>query len=300
MKLKITALIRLTRYREYLFFVIITTLLGARAAYGLFGWRLVLVLVANWLGVAFAFMINDVEDSPEDALNPAKVNRNPVSGGLLSIRDANIASFSVAAMALMAYSFLGVRPFLAGLVCLLLGFLYSWRPVRLKVIPCLDLISHCLMLAGLQYLAAYFSFQPNVPGPWVFPFILVVTISLYGELFNELRDYKEDVRAGLTHTATLLGLRKTYWLMMSLAVIGVCSGLATVFWADLFPVWVLLLALALAAVFFLPALLRARKMRSTLELQQSFQKPLEVGTALALLAQFTGVGAFTFLIGKLF
>jgi 4-hydroxybenzoate polyprenyltransferase len=69
-KIRIKALICLARYKEYFFFVIITTFLGASAANGAFGWPLLLVLLANWLAVAFAFMINDVEDAPDDALNP--------------------------------------------------------------------------------------------------------------------------------------------------------------------------------------------------------------------------------------
>ena len=63
---------RLTRFQEYVCFVIITTFLGAAASRGSLGWPLIGVLVANWLAVGFAFMINDVEDAPDDALDPAK------------------------------------------------------------------------------------------------------------------------------------------------------------------------------------------------------------------------------------
>jgi 4-hydroxybenzoate polyprenyltransferase len=59
------ALIRLTRYKEYIFFVMVTTFLGAIVGKGFFGWKLVGVLTANLLAVAFAFMINDVEDAPD-------------------------------------------------------------------------------------------------------------------------------------------------------------------------------------------------------------------------------------------
>jgi 4-hydroxybenzoate polyprenyltransferase len=69
-------LIRLSRYKDYAASVAVTTGLGAAAGGATFSWQLVLVLIANWLAVAYAFMINDVEDAPDDALNPEKINRN--------------------------------------------------------------------------------------------------------------------------------------------------------------------------------------------------------------------------------
>ena len=289
MKLKMNALVRLSRYREYLFFVMVTTLLGAISSYAAPGWRLVGVILANWLAVAFAFMINDVEDAPEDALNPAKVRRNPVSAAHLSPKAARLASFSVALLSASVYALLGFWPFIMGLCCLVIGFLYSWRSVRLKTIPFVDMLSHCFMLAGLQFLAAFFTFEPTGSTRWIFPFITILAISLYGELFNELRDLDEDVKAGLTHTASLLGARVTHWVMMFLLAVGIGSAFVTVFVIRLFPWWVLQFMVILAVILAVPALLRARRHRSLLELQGSFQKPLEIATALALMAQFVVV-----------
>lgn len=295
MKRKVDALLRLIRYREFIWFVIVTTLLGAGAANGDWGWRLAGILVANWLAVAFAFMINDVEDAPEDALDPAKVKRNPVSAADLSARAARIASFSAALLAVFTYALIGFWPFITGISCLILGFLYSWRRVRLKTIPFIDMLAHCLMLAGLQFLAAYFTFEPSDPGRWLFPFLFITAISLYGELFNELRDLEGDRNAGITHTATLLGARATHWLMLGILAAGVGSALAMVFLVRLFPTWVLLLLVVLAGFLILPALLRVRRSMTSIELQQSFQKPLEVAGAVSLLAQFFGAWAITLL-----
>jgi 4-hydroxybenzoate polyprenyltransferase len=179
--------LRLTRFQEYTCFVIFTTLLGAAVARGSFGWPLIIVLVANWLAVGFAFMINDVEDAPDDALNPAKVKRNPVSAGDLSVRSGRAASFTGAVVAAALYAWLGLWPFVS--------YLYSWRRIRLKAIPVADLVSHALMLAGLQFFAAYFTFDRGPAWQWVFPLTFVVAISLYGQLFNELRDFEGDLKA---------------------------------------------------------------------------------------------------------
>ena len=286
MKRRMNGLIRLTRYKEYPFFVIITSLLGAAAANGFLGWKLIGVLTANLLAVAFAFMINDVEDAPDDALDPAKVKRNPVSASDLSARTGLLASVGVAIAAGLVYAALGIWPLVMGLSCLAIAYLYSWRRIRLKSKPVVDLISHGLMLAGLQYLSAYFSFEPSPFSRWVYPFVFVVGISLYGELINELRDLKGDREAGITHTANLIGQRAAFWLMIGLLSIGIGSGVVTIFIVHLIPVWTLLVWAALASILVIPKLARLRRHKSQIAMQESFHKPIEIAAAFALLLQF--------------
>jgi 4-hydroxybenzoate polyprenyltransferase len=299
---QIKGYVRLVRCTEFFCFVIITTLLGAAAAKGEFGWRLAGVLVANWLAVAFAFMINDVADAPDDALTLHKLQRNPVSSADLTPRSATIASFLIAALAVLAYGLLGWWPLVIGLATLLIGFLYSWRPVRFKDKPVVDLLTHGMMLAGLQFLAGYMTFETGITfGRWLFPFGFVVAVSLYGELFNELRDLEGDRKAGLNHTASFLGPRIAFWLMMGFLTLGVSSALTTVFHLHLFPTWVLLLLISLAVLLISSRLaLRLRKARqiqwkNQIQFQQSFQKPLEIAAAVALMAQFAGGWIMRFL-----
>jgi 4-hydroxybenzoate polyprenyltransferase len=283
---------RLTRFPEYVWFVPVTTLLGAAVGGGAFGWRLFLVLLANWLAVAFAFMINDVEDAPDDALNPAKIGRNPVSAGDISARTGRILSFLVAGLAGLLYAWLGLIPFMIGAICLGLAYLYSARFIRLKAIPVADLLSHALMLAGLQFLAGYFTFGGGQPWQLPFPLIFVLAISLYGQLFNELRDLEGDVEAGVTHTAYYLGIRAATILMMTLFVVGVAAAVSTIVVIRLIPTWVLLLMAGLAAILALRPLLRVHRTKSNLELQHGFQKPLEIAAAVALVAWFAAPPAW--------
>jgi len=281
-------LVRLARYKEFVSFVVVTTLLGAAVGSGTFGWQLITVLLANWMAVGFAFMINDVEDAPDDALNPAKVKRNPVSAGDLSPRVGQAASFGVAILAAALYALLGAWPFVIGATCLVIGYVYSWRRIRLKSIPIADLISHGLMLAGLQFLAAYFTFGPGPAWRWIFPLAFLVAISLYGQLFNELRDFESDVQAGVTHTARLIGRRAAHILMMTLFAIGVLSALITIFVVRLIPIWVLSVAAALAAILLIRPLLKVRRYRTSVEWQQPLQKPLEYAAAIAFSIWFIG------------
>jgi 4-hydroxybenzoate polyprenyltransferase len=274
--------------------VIVTTLLGVSAGNGFFGWKFVGVLLANILAVAFAFMINDVEDAPDDALDPAKAKRNPVASADLSATTARLASFGVALTAVILYGFLGLWPFVTGLSSLVIAYLYSWQRIRLKSKPIADLASHCMMLAGFQFLSAYFTFEPSPLGRWLLPFIFVLAISMYGELFQELRDLEVDRKAGITHTANLIGQRAAYWLMMGLLFIGVGSGLTTIFIIRLLSTWVLVLLMVFIAILIIPALVRIRRHSSHLKMQESFQKPIEIAAAFALSLQFIGPWAAKF------
>ena len=95
-KQPLSVIFALTRFNEYVIFVIVTTLLGAMIQETPIDWRLLLVLVANWLAVGFAFMFNDIEDAEDDACDPAKANRNPVSARRISLHRAYLITFCVA------------------------------------------------------------------------------------------------------------------------------------------------------------------------------------------------------------
>ena len=286
MRRRLNGVYRLTRFREYIFFVVVTTFIGAAAGRGTLGWPLFAVLLANWLAVGFAFMINDVEDAPDDALNPAKVHRNPVSAGDLPAHAAQGISFGVALLAAAIYWQLGPWPFAAGLSCLVIAHLYSWRAVRLKTLPGLDLISHGLMLAGLQFFTAYLTFTESPDGRWIFPFVFLVAMSIYGELFNEMRDLEGDLRAGLKHTASVMGPRMTQWAMVVLLVVAAVSMVVTILVIGLIPMWVLGLLAVLEVIFLAPTAWDIRGKRSALEVQAPMHVPAVHAGAITVLIWF--------------
>lgn len=279
-------LAKLTRFDEYIYFVIITTLLGVAAAEANFDWRFLVLLPANWLAVGFAFMINDIEDAPDDALSNKKSHRNPVVAGLISPKTARISTFLVAMLSAGLFAVLGFWPFIFGLTSLILGFLYSYRGVRLKTIALFDILSHCLMLAGLQFLTGYFSFENTLTKNWFWPFTFVIAISIYGELYNEIRDIENDRAAQLRHTAITLGDRAAHVLMVISLVIGGFSGAVSLFMINLIPGWVLLLMAVLSAIFVLPQLIKIKQGDTHMAIQGSLQKPLERAAALALIFQY--------------
>ncbi len=298
MKKLFASLLSLTRYKEYISFVTVTTLLGVAAGEGRFGWQLWMVLAANWLAVGFAFMINDVEDAEDDALNPAKLNRNPISCRRLTPRQGYIASLVTALLAAAAYASLGWPVFFIGLACLVIGFFYSWRGLRFKTMPFVDMLSHCLMLAGFQYLCGYFTFSGHFNQKWLFPFLFIICISLYGELFNELRDFEGDLKAGLKHSAALLGERVSHILMMIFLVVGFITASVMLFVQWLVAPWALVALGIMAVVFALPRLLKIRRSFTSIELQQPLQKPVETAAALSLLFSFIQPWLFQWILSR--
>ncbi|MDZ4159684.1 MAG: UbiA family prenyltransferase, partial [Anaerolineaceae bacterium] len=104
----------------------------------------------------------------------------------------------------------------------------------------------------------------------------------------EMRDLDGDLKAGLKHTAAVLGPRITARLMGAVMVLAIISGIMTAFVIRLIASWVLWLVLVLSLIFILPSVMRIRRCKNRITLQESFHKPLEYGAAAALGSQFTG------------
>ncbi len=285
MKKTIKGLIKLTRFNEYVYFVVITTILGVAAADGSLDWRLLVLLLANLLAVGFTFMINDIEDAPDDALSLNKIKRNPVSAGLITPKSARIATLIVGIISGGLFFLLGLWPFILGILTLILGYLYSYRGVRLKTIAFFDIFSHCLMLAGLQFLCGYFTYTTRLTQHWFWPFTFVMAISVYGELYNELRDIEGDREAKLRHTAISLGGRVSHTLMLIILVLGIFSGIVSFLVIDLIPFWVFIVMAVLAVLFIIPPVIKIRRGDDSIAIQGALQKPLERAASIALLLQ---------------
>jgi len=239
LKQQIMGLVQLTRWKEYIPFVVPLTILGALLAARpnevALDWRLVVVTLANILAVAYAFMINDIEDAPDDARDPDRASRNPISSGRIGVRMGYAACRLVAAATLILYALGGGWVLVIGLVTMLLSHLYSWRPVRLKAWPVTDVVSHSLMLSGLLLLAGYFIYHDSPGFVWLVA-VSATLISVYGQLYNQLRDYEMDKAAGLKNTAIMLGEKHTRRVMRaSVALAAVCVLAAVV--QGLFPLW---------------------------------------------------------------
>ena len=205
-------------------FAVVLSVLGAFTARAdISAVTLIYITLANFLAVTFTFMINDVEDSEDDAKDPAKVTRNPVSAGLMTKTTGYVVSYITAALSLAIYALVGGYSFCVGFSIVFVGFLYSWKKLRLKGIPILDVLSHSYFLGGALLLSGFFAAtQPTFKV--LIPFVLVSLVSVAGDLRNGVRDFVVDREVDLKNTAGLLGIAKSKRiinLITALSLIGI-------------------------------------------------------------------------------
>lgn len=233
------AIIKLTRWREFVLFTTILTWLGGLAAYQVhdarLDMRLFAVLIANLAAVAYAFMVNEIEDSDDDAHDPARGARNAVTSGEITPQMAWRVALVTALVAIVFYALCGLVPFLIGLLTVILAHLYSWKPVRLKARPLVDILSHALMLSMLLFLAPYYIYADEIGELWVLA-AGTFLISAYGQLYNQARDYEADRAAGLHNSASILG-KTVMDLLAKASVVGFVASIVISAFQEVFPLW---------------------------------------------------------------
>lgn len=220
------AIVKLTRWREHLPYVLPLSLIGslgaARESGSAIGWSAIAVLLANTFANCLSFMVNDIEDADDDARDPPRAARNVVSNGQLDRHTAWWASLGVGLASLGGYALAarsGPEVLACGVVILALSILYSWRGVRLKARPVVDVLSHALMLGGLLVLAGHLAVAPAGEAWWL-PATTAFLVSAYGQFHNQLRDFDTDRAAGLSNSAIILGTSATAILARACAAVG--------------------------------------------------------------------------------
>jgi len=236
---KLSGILRLTRWREHVPFTIPLTLAGGllatQAIQSTVDWRLFAVIIANILAMSFAFMINDVEDAPDDALNPKKKMHNVISSGVLTRREGWTVTWLTCVISLVLYGISGIWTLILGGVTLALCYLYSAHPFRLKARPVTDVVSHALMLSGLLVMTGYFAYDAMPNNAWLV-IIAAILFSAYGQFYNQVDDYEVDKKAGLKNTVVLIG--KTPTLILSyVCLIGALACMGIAITQGLFPSW---------------------------------------------------------------
>ncbi|MCL5999419.1 MAG: UbiA family prenyltransferase [Chloroflexi bacterium] len=148
-----------------------------------------------------------------------------------------------------------------------------------------DLISHSLSLAGLQFLCAYFTYDQGKPYSWLF-FLFVVFFSVYGELNNELRDIVVDQKAGIRHTADLIGLKWTKILMIA-SIVGAVAVIVTFLAMQVIPIWLLIVPAVLGPMLLAEQLWRlVRREANVVDDREALHQPALLVGVITILAWF--------------
>lgn len=219
-----SALVRAVRWPETFHFVIMAgagLLLADRAA-GLGGAGIPFSLFTLAIVVyiyLYAALINDAYDIPVDVVsNP----RRPIVAGLMTPVEAVQAArfFAVAALALgflVGYEVRWLVP-----VALLLAWVYSSPPIRLRRYVFSSLVIGIGSM--LAFLIGYLSMDFN--GSWVLPapiklvsLVILIAFSA-GQMIRDLKDFAGDKAAGITTLFTVFGRERGKQFMTVL--LGVC------------------------------------------------------------------------------
>jgi len=224
----IQILVRLTRIRAYLLTLFsIIALVFLISPQNLFSSKTVIVFLANLFLTAFVYAFNDVEDAADDCHILEKRKRNPISNGDLTKTQGYLISFLLLLIGLFLLLIIGPLVFFFGLALALVGFFYSWKPVRFKSIPVVDLISHVICLGVLQFFITYLTFRSY--DFFLIPFLMIIIpSSLMVEIFYELRDFNVDKKTGIRNTIQKLGRFNIKKLLIPLSVIAI-TGFIIIF-----------------------------------------------------------------------
>lgn len=231
------------------FFWIALCLVGIYAAQlPLADWRVWAGVLVNYILLACAFIVNDIEDRQDDAgleyypntakenlylilgidmknkpKKPEKTKRflNVFSHELLtpSAGYVILAGLGFAALGL-SYVIGGWSVFLVAVSNFVVGLLYSHKSIRLKSVGFFDVLSHGYLLGGVQvaFFLAYPSAVTSIFG-WVI-FVGGVLISMSGDFMNEYRDFDEDQEVEIKNTAHYIGAKASYNLHLVTKVLA--------------------------------------------------------------------------------
>ncbi len=168
--------------------------------------------LANTFALVAIFAFNDAEDAPNDIL--ARSVRNVIALGNVS-REAGYLIAAIAAIISLSLSAIaGTIVILITLAILITGFLYSWRPFRMKAKPFWDTFTHAIV-GGLILLSPAWSSQKGIIwGNHVISICLIFSLSTVLALLNhELYEYEDDLNANTRTTVVALGKKKSYWIV---------------------------------------------------------------------------------------
>lgn len=286
MKSSILGIISLLRLKEYVYYVLIASILGVSSSPGEVGWRFAILLLANVLAVGFGFMVDDIEDAPDDALSIEPSDQNPISAGIITPKTARIATLIVGFLCTASYAFLGTWPLIFGGVALILGYFTSHRGFKLKSLVLFDILLKSLMLAWLPFLSAYFTYAKRLTQNGFWSFLFVMTLSLSIAFYSKFRRAPIGQAPTKERNLPITGDRSTHMLIIIIVIIAVFSGVMTLFVIEIIPLWVFGIMAILTIIFAVPPWLNARKGTSNLSFRNLFLLPLTRAAAFALMFQY--------------
>jgi 4-hydroxybenzoate polyprenyltransferase len=220
-------LLRFTRIGEYLHvLLLIFPLVFLISPDDVFSYKTIIIFLANLFLTAFGYMYNDLEDAEDDYHDLDKRKRNPISSGEITRNQSYLSNLLVLSAGLLMLAFISPLVFSLGVVFAFIGVFYSWKPLRLKSRPVLDLVSHVLFLGVLQFLITFTAFRPLALS--IIPFLMIIIhFSMMNEIIHELIDFDVDKRTEINNTVQRFERFDASKIFMALSAI-IITGLSII------------------------------------------------------------------------
>jgi len=167
--------------------------------------------------------MNDVEDAEDDYYDSKKRKRNPIASGELTKKQGYLIGFSFLFIGLSLLLTISYLVFLVGFTLISVGIIYSWKPIRLKSIPIIDLFSHAIALGVLQFSITYLAFRP-FGLQFISCLMMIMPLSVAVSILQQLRDCKVDEKAKINNTIQKFGKfdpRKLIAGLITISLMGV-------------------------------------------------------------------------------
>ena len=193
-------------------------------------WDTAVLVLSIGAGYWFAFALNDYFDAPFDQLDGKKAQRNFFVQQPIRLRLLILLSAVLLAGVAAAYAQFGALGWLLWAVSCFVAWAYSAPPLRLKMRPGLDLLTHALFVQTFPYLVSMLLIRAHwFALDWVLLAILFLT-SLTAQLEQQARDFLIDLHTGGTFT-TQVGRERVVWglrvataVCLFLALISILNG----------------------------------------------------------------------------
>ncbi len=163
-----------------------------------------------------AFIVNELtdrEDVDRYSWNPAHLKKTD----RLDNRIVVMMWLTFAAAGFLIAFGLGQLSFAAAM--LVVGTLYSMKPIRLKALPVLDILAQLMVWFWIPFLAPIYFF--GFVTSQTLLFVLTLSLICWGFFYPyQLADFSADKKGGLAATHVLLGMEKSLFLGFSVLLSG--------------------------------------------------------------------------------
>ena len=218
--LNIPAILSLARVHAYMPMCFFSTAVGLDVANTPQRLKFLLIIgLANTFALVATFIFNNIVDVSDDmcALSP----KNTIALGKVSKETAYLVAAVSCALSIYLSVIAGLTVFVIILSINIIGFLYSWKPVRLKSIPFWDVFSNAV-IGGLMFISSGWSLGIL----FEYHLLLICLIFFLGTgaslIVHQLFDYQNDIAANVKTTVVVMGKRKSSWILGAILLLMGC------------------------------------------------------------------------------